>query len=167
MKRRLLDNSFFFLAALIIAFAGLRMVLGLGVAPKPALFAGSAATLVDALQQAQTEHKVVFAFATADWCGPCQIYKRGALADPRVAAWVKEHAKPVYINIDKEQSEAAALAVAGIPATMILTPEGKMVGRIEGAFGADALIRWLDAALAQADASQATGDSNSANGTGS
>lgn len=155
---RRFDNAFFFLAAAIVGFVGLRAVLGVGVAPRPAVFADSPASLRQAMERAKQEGKLVFAFATADWCGPCQRFKRTALVDPRVEALLQERTVPVYIDVDKAPEDAAALAVMGIPSSNLLTPEGEIVARMEGAVGASALLRWLQKASQRSAEAALDGD---------
>lgn len=148
---RRFDNAFFFLAAAVAAFVVLRGVLGAGVAPTPPVFEGGPASLRDALARAKEQGKLVFAYATADWCGPCQVFKRTALVDPQVEDFLRRRTVPVYIDIDKAPRDAAALAVMGIPSSNLLTPTGEIVARMEGAYSGAALLRWLKAAAAKAD----------------
>lgn len=133
--------------ALIAAMVGLWAWMG-RTAPTPPVFSEGVA-LNAAVASAEEEGEgLVFAVATADWCAPCQSYKRGALRDPRVEAWVKRNATPVYINVDEAPEDAAALGVQSIPATFLLR-DGRVVASASGALGADRLLDWLDQAAAQ------------------
>lgn len=120
-----------------------------GVAPKPAMFENGIETLDDAKAVAG-ENGLVFAFATADWCPPCQHFKRTALVDPAVERWVSEHATPVYIDTDSNQRDAETLEVRGIPQTTLMTSDGTVLLREVGAIPTDRLL----AALRRATESQ-------------
>jgi len=114
-----------------------------GAANLPGLFATGSTSLDAAVAQAQKEDRVVFALATADWCGPCQVYKKNALSDPRVERWVAANAEPLYLDVDARGEDAARLGVRGIPATFIIK-DGVVVDRIVGAASADQLLGWLE-----------------------
>lgn len=114
---------------------------GGGVAPMPSVFDPSV-TLASATAAAKGSDKPVLVFATADWCGPCQVFKRGALADERVATWIREHTWPVYLDIDKSKNDAAALGVRAIPCLILLKGES-IVDMIDGAHEADVVLEWL------------------------
>jgi len=123
-------------------------------APVPEVFTASSSTLEQAIDTASQSGKPVFAVATADWCGPCQAYKRGALSDPRVAEWVTANTEPVYINVDESPEAASRLGVRSIPATFMIKPDGTVVGSHAGGWSAEALLSWLDATKPEAVASR-------------
>ena len=130
---------------LIIAFLGVWSWLG-RAAPTPPVF-DEQVTLASAIDAAASadQPRFVFAVATADWCAPCQGYKRGALTDQRVERWIMDNAVPVYIDVDERPDDAAVLGVSGIPATFLLR-DGQVVAAASGAMGADQLLGWLDEA---------------------
>ncbi|MFN0010786.1 MAG: thioredoxin family protein [Phycisphaerales bacterium] len=114
------------------------------VAPVPGAFA-PAQRLPEALAQSATSGKPVLAFATADWCGPCQAFKRGALAHPKVAEWITANTIPVYIDIDTHAADARQLAVYSIPALVLIRPDGSRPSRFEGNRSAEDLLAFLTA----------------------
>lgn len=116
-----------------------------GVAPKPAMFEEGVETLASAKAKAGKDG-LVFAFATADWCLPCQQFKREALVDPEVERWVRENATPVYIDVDHNPSDAEALQVRSIPQTTLMTGDGRVLVREVGALSADELLKALKSA---------------------
>ena len=115
------------------------------VAPTPAVFNDAPASLDDAIARAAREDKVVVAVTTADWCGPCQAYKRSALVDARVVSWLATNAVPVYINADKSPDDALTLGVRGLPTTTILR-DGEIVASGDGNMPADQLLELLASA---------------------
>ena len=132
------------LVILLLGFVGFYLYMG-RAAPVPDVFAASS-SLEEAIEQSQVEGKLVVAIATADWCGACQTYKRGALSNDRVEAWLRENAVPVYVNVDKQPEVARELGVGSIPATYVIA-DGRVVRHLTGAYGADALLKELEASL--------------------
>ena len=115
-------------------------------APTPELFRDSA-TLDAAIERAGAEGRVVVAVAAADWCAPCQTYKRNALSDERVASWLRVNAVPVLIDVtDGAGAGAGRLGVRAIPATFVLDGHGEVLARREGDASASALLAWLEGA---------------------
>lgn len=65
----------------------------------------------------------------AEWCGPCKTMNP-LISD--LAIDLKGQVKILKIDIDKNQSTAAAFKVRGVP-TFVLFKEGKEVWRASGA----------------------------------
>ncbi len=130
---------------LLAALALLINVLsGRGAAPTPEAFAG-APSLDEALSRAATRDRLVFAVATADWCPPCQQYKRNALADPRVAAWLEGNAVPVLIDVTDGPNDASnRLGVRGIPASFVLDADGDVLAQWVGSLDAPDVLGRLE-----------------------
>lgn len=118
-------------------------------AATPAALA-SGITLNDAIAASATDGKVVFVVAHADWCGPCQTLKRGALADPEVTQWLEANTHSVSLDVTKMDAStpewikeaASSLGISGIPA-MVMMRDGKVVSRQVGSMPANKLLAWL------------------------
>jgi len=115
------------------------------VAPVPPVFDAHLSLRAGAAESAATG-KPVLVFATADWCGPCQAFKRSTLVDPRVEELIRRRFVPVYLNIDLEQDAAATLNIRAIPASIILR-DGAPSAKLEGGAPTDKYLAWLESAL--------------------
>ncbi len=114
-----------------------------GTAQTPAVFASH--TTLDAAFDA-ADGGPVLAFATADWCGPCQSLKRGALADTRFADWInQERVTTAYVDATGANDDAQRLGISSVP-TLVYFNAGKETARTSGVMSADALLDWLERA---------------------
>ena len=118
---------------------------GGGVAPVPAAFE-KGLTLDAAIAQSKTSGQPVVAFATADWCGPCQQMKRGALADARVEGFLRGRTLAVYVDVDVDRAAAGKLSVTGIPATVVIAGD-TVVSRVSGVMSPVDYLSYLTAAV--------------------
>ncbi|HRQ71558.1 MAG TPA: thioredoxin fold domain-containing protein [Phycisphaerales bacterium] len=146
MKRKPWQTAMIVVSAAVVVLSALHILRG-GTAPTPAPFA-TGATVDEAIAASSTSGRPALVFATADWCGPCQSFKRGALADARVGAWIEENAHAAMADLTnandaRARELAERLAIQGVPALVMLR-DGREVARIEGAVGADELLRWLE-----------------------
>jgi thioredoxin 2 len=113
----------------------------------PAAFA-IPTTLAEATAKSTEDGRPVLAFATADWCGPCQTLKGGTLTDPAITDMLVSRSHPVLIDLTGDNPDAESLKIFSIPA-MIVLKEGKEVARIEGVVSVEELRGWFEAALAK------------------
>lgn len=117
-----------------------------GASARPAIFSEGLG-LVRALERGRAMDKPVLALATADWCGPCQELKHGALSDPRVETLVRERFVAAYVDVDARKDEAAQMRVIGIPLLIVYAPDGKECRRVEGVVPVEEVLALLNSAL--------------------
>ncbi len=79
----------------------------------------------------------------APWCGPC---RQLSPAVESLAADLAGRLKVVKVDVDQAPKTAARFAVQSVP-TLLLIRHGHVVDRQVGALAADALRRWVTAAL--------------------
>ncbi len=133
------------LAVVVLVVILGRRVMNSGAAPMPEPFA-SAPALAQATSDAKISGKPVLAFATADWCGPCKLFKRGALRDSDVAAWIGANTHPVVLDCTGANADAGRFGVTSIPALLLIRGDGseaRVVARTGGVLPKDDLLRWL------------------------
>jgi len=140
--KKLLSNSVTFGIILIAIFLIAKAVLGPREAPTPAAL-DSPMSLDAAIASADEQNKVVFAVATASWCGPCQTYKRGALADEDVQQWLSDNAVGIMIDVDQNKADASRLQVSSIPTTYIIK-DGEIVTQFTGPVSKARLMETLE-----------------------
>lgn len=108
-------------------------------------------TLQDALNKAKNNKKgpnLVFVDCYTVWCGPCKHMSN--VIFPMEAAGNYFNANFVNIKIDMEKGEGPELAkkfkIPGYPTFLILTPDGKEVGRVVGSNELEPFIKSVEKA---------------------
>lgn len=119
-------------------------------APTPGMFEDHL-TYEQAAERSAKVGKPIFAVFSATWCGPCQAYKKGALADPRVEEIVRARMIPACIDVDQQRAAAERFQVSSIPATAIIKNGERVQGAI-GLLNTDELLTFLEDAAAKARA---------------
>jgi thiol:disulfide interchange protein len=86
---------------------------------------------------------------TADWCANCHVVERVVFGDPKTAEVLARH-DVVVIKADLTQSDAAGWPLlrelspgGGIPFTVVYTPDGQIVAKLESIYTSDALAAAL------------------------
>lgn len=110
-----------------------------------------------ARKEAASAGRLLLLKFSTDWCGPCRKLEATTLRDPKVVAALNERFIPVKLDGDKETGLMAEFKVTGFPTILVVTPEGKVVGRTSGSRTSAELIALLDKAPAPtAPATRAT-----------
>jgi thioredoxin 2 len=82
----------------------------------------------------------------APWCGPCRMM---APAFEAAVRQLEPHVRLAKVNTEAEPELAARFHIRSIP-TLALFVGGREVARQPGAMGQADIVRWVQAALAQA-----------------
>jgi len=71
-------------------------------------------------------------YVGADFCGYCRKLEQTAWGDDGVARVVDAGFVPLEIDGQRDAALAGQLGVRGFPAVIVLSPEGRIVGRVDG-----------------------------------
>lgn len=107
-------------------------------------------TLEQAIELARDQGKLIVVDVGAYWCPPCHELDEKTFTDPRVGAWMREHA--LALHIDAEKGEGPELVeryhVQAYPTLLVLEPTGIEKDRLVDFHPPDELIALLDAIAA-------------------
>jgi len=93
---------------------------------------------------AKKEDKPVFMLVTAIWCYWCHVYRDETLHQPEVVAYINKNFIPVFVDADKRQDLTRQYLAGGWPSTVIFSPDGKEVSRINGHIRKQDLMAYLN-----------------------
>ena len=84
-----------------------------------------------AVQEASRSKKPMLVEFTAEWCGYCRKMKK-TYSDDRVASHVQNCFVPLSVDADEERNFAQTVGIKGLPTTVIISPEFKVIKKITG-----------------------------------
>ena len=93
---------------------------------------------------AKKEDKPVFMLVTAIWCYWCHVYRDETLHQPEVVAYINNNFIPVFVDADKRQDLTRQYLAGGWPSTVIFSPDGKEISRINGHIKKQDLLAYLN-----------------------
>jgi len=85
-----------------------------------------------AVLQARKERKPILIEVTASWCGYCHKMLRETFTDAQVVRDVDGCFVPLIVDADAQPKLVEAVGVRGLPATVIVSPDLKIVGKVSG-----------------------------------
>jgi len=96
----------------------------------------------DAMARAKKENKAVVIDFYADWCVWCRRLDSTTYRDPKVVRYLTENTVPLKLNVEADPGRAMAnrYRVDGLPTIVILSAEGRELGRIPGYMPADGFL---------------------------
>ena len=86
--------------------------------------------------------KMLVVMFSAKWCGPCKAMEQTTWSDPGVAAWVKDHAMALHVDVDEDRAVADRYNARALP-LLVAFRDGQMVDRSVGYKDAATMTRWL------------------------
>ena len=84
----------------------------------------------------------------AEWCGPCRMM---APAFEAAASQLEPRVRLAKLDTEAEPAIAGRYGIRGIP-SMVMIRKGREIARTSGAMPTQAIVRWVEQALAQAAA---------------
>ena len=91
--------------------------------------------------------QVIFVDVYAHWCSWCRYMDTNIYTDPGVKAYA---AKNVFVKLDAEdlregETFARSAGVRAYPTLLVYASDGRLIGRMDGAFRRPAdMLKWLD-----------------------
>jgi len=75
---------------------------------------------------ARKEKKPIFMLITAVWCHWCHVYEEKTLETREVADYINKNYIPIFLDFDRRKDISLKYSIS-VPATVILSPDGKKV----------------------------------------
>ena len=88
--------------------------------------------LKQAAKQASEQNKPLMVMVSAKWCGYCQKMLQTTFRDEKLIEHINGCFIPVYLDADQNQELVEQLQIEGLPTTLIISPELKVVKRLPG-----------------------------------
>jgi thioredoxin-related protein/YHS domain-containing protein len=92
------------------------------------------------LRKAAATGKPVLMEFTASWCVYCKRMEKTTFVDPAIVSSVNQQFVAVRIDADQHKDLVADLAIKGLPAILIVSPDLKILARIPGFQTPEALL---------------------------
>ncbi|MEQ8854665.1 DUF255 domain-containing protein [Gimesia sp.] len=88
--------------------------------------------LKQAALQARAQEKSMFIQIGASWCGYCHKMDKETFKDQKVIKHINSCFIPLRVDADENPEFVEAIGVAGLPTTVIISPELKVVKKLSG-----------------------------------
>lgn len=85
-----------------------------------------------AARQSARQRKPMLVLVTAPWCGYCQKMQRETFTDRNIADAVNTGYLPVMVDNDTNERLVGALGVEGLPTTLVISPDLKVISSTSG-----------------------------------
>ena len=115
---------------LLLVFAGLSFLAA------PACLSAAEVQWTKDLQKAAAkaseQNKPMLVLVSAPWCGYCQQMLKTTFRDEKLIGQLNQSFVPVYLDADDYPEAVEELKVEGLPTTLVISPEMKVVERLSG-----------------------------------
>ncbi len=96
-----------------------------------------------AVALAQKDAKPVLMMYHASWCPECSYMKEVIFKDPKLSAYMQSHFELVALDISKDKLPKG-YSYKGVPTFYIISPDKRLLKKIEGASSAQAFLQKLE-----------------------
>lgn len=108
------------------------------------------------LEQARVRNRPAFVYFDAPWCSWCHLYQAETLDQPPVRTALARDFIPVVVDYDARPDLIERFRARGLPYTLILAPDGRVLNAFTGVLSApdllDVLVRVKEAPVSTLDA---------------
>ena len=96
------------------------------------------------LKMAKKQNKPIFVDAYTTWCGPCKMMDRDVFTNKEVADFFNENFISVKMDMEKGEGNQVKLdwEVKAFPTLLYFNPNGEIIHRVVGAFGAKEFLNY-------------------------
>lgn len=92
-----------------------------------------------AASMTERTHRPILIYFTAEQCVYCRKLERSTWSQPEVASNVSRHFVALKVDGGAQPELASKMKVAGFPAVVVLSPEGKELARVTGYVSAETM----------------------------
>ena len=86
----------------------------------------------DGMARSKFEKKKVFIHFTADWCYYCGVMEQETFKDPVIILSLNKNFISIKVDFDKEITTSSHYGVRGLPDTIFIAENGRIIGRRPG-----------------------------------
>lgn len=127
----------------------LTTLLSLGTSDVIAQEVAWSTDIQSAWKTAQATNRPMLVFVTSSSCPYCRKMESNTLASPAIARRINGSYVPAILNAEESGALAAQLQVRSVPATIVISPDGRIADRVDGYVSAAKLQARLDSVLKQ------------------
>ncbi len=126
----------------LVVFVAVMAVVGVSRWMAPKEIVPWRSDFAAARTEATSSGKPVFAYFTADWCGPCHAMKSTTWADAAVEQALRGYV-PVKVDVDVNAPVAMQYGAQSIPKFVVVDGKGTIVKSTEGYLNPEEFVAWL------------------------
>jgi thioredoxin-like negative regulator of GroEL len=97
-----------------------------------------------ACQEARQTNRPILIDVGAEWCAWCKKLDATSFRDPEVVRRVAGSYVAFHLDADKQEALVQKFQISSFPTLLVVSADGKILGRREGYVGAVELKNWLE-----------------------
>ena len=101
----------------------------------------------DGMARGKFEKKKVFLHFTAQWCYYCGVMEKETFKDPAIISSLNENFISIKVDYDTESKTSDFYLVRGLPDTLFIAEDGRIIGRRPGYIPPDLLKLIIESIL--------------------